>query len=77
MDVGSLKLDNVIGITEILAFFIRCSMHCCRKESLPFFIRQDIACLALGSASWSLATGGFSAGTERGGGIILAMILWV
>lgn len=41
-----------------------------------FFNLQDIVCLALALASWSLGTGGYSSGTERGGKKCQGIVMW-
>lgn len=39
------------------------------------FHQQDIACLELALASWCLATGGFSSGTEREGKTVFDYVI--
>ncbi len=71
-----MSLTSNVGMLLIKSFVMRCN-SLQQNVIKPFFDQQDIACLALASASWCLVTGGFSVGTERGGGIILEIVFWL
>lgn len=43
------------------------------RQIIDPFHQQDIACLELALASWCLATGGFSSGTEREGKTVFGL----